>query len=84
MTKVSTVNARGQFSEIINRSAYAKERIVLTRRGKEVVAMVPIEDLKFLEKLENRLDLEEIEMALTDPENKKRISWKQIRKDLGL
>ena len=84
MTKVSTVEARGQFSEIINRSAYAKERIVLTRRGKEVVAMVPIEDLRVLEELENRIDLEDIEMALSNPDNKGHIRWDKIKKDLGL
>ncbi len=49
MTTLSTVKARENFSDPVNRSAYGKERVVLTRRGKGVVAVVPIEDLKLLE-----------------------------------
>ena len=84
MSTFTTVKARESFSEVINRSAYGKERIVLTRRGKEVAAVVPVEDLKLLEELENRLDLEAIEQALADPENKKSIPWDQVKKELGL
>ena len=84
MSTVTTVKARESFSEVINRSAYGKERIVLTRRGKKVAAVVPVEDLNLLEELETRFDLEAIEQALADPENKKRIPWDQVKKELGL
>lgn len=81
MSKVTTVNARQQFSDIINRSAYGKERIVLTRRGKEVVALVPIEDLNLLEELEDRLDIEAARKALKKPGS---VPWEKVKKDLGL
>ena len=84
MSVVTTVKARESFSEVINRSAFGKERIVLTRRGKEIAAVVPVEDLKLLEKLETRLDLDAIEKALADPENKESISWNRVKKELGL
>jgi prevent-host-death family protein len=84
MSIVTTVKARESFSEVLNRSAYGKERIVLTRRGKEIAAVVPVEDLKLLEKLETRLDLDAIEKALADPENKKSIRWDRVKKELGL
>ena len=84
MTTISTVKARENFSDLVNRSAYGKERVVLTRRGKGVVAVVPIEDLKLLEAMEDRLDIEDIEKALADPENKESIPWKKVKKDLGL
>jgi prevent-host-death family protein len=84
MTKISTVKARENFSDLVNRSAYGKERVVLTRRGKGVVAVVPIEDLRLLEAIEDRLDLEDIEKALADPENKRAIPWDKVKKDLGL
>ncbi|MDF1655075.1 MAG: type II toxin-antitoxin system Phd/YefM family antitoxin [Coxiellaceae bacterium] len=48
MTKMSTVEARENFSELINQAAYGKKRIVLTRRGKPLVAVISIEDLKRL------------------------------------
>jgi prevent-host-death family protein len=84
MITLSTVEARENFSDLLNRSAYGKERVVLTRRGKGVFAMVPIEDLNLLEALEDRLDLEDIEKALADPENKKAIPWEKVKKDLEL
>ncbi len=84
MTTLSTVKARENFSDLVNRSAYGKERVVLTRRGKGVAAVVPIEDLNLLEAIEDRLDLEDIEKALADPENKRAIPWDKVKKDLGL
>ena len=84
MTTLSTVKARENFSDLVNRSAYGKERVVLTRRGKGIAAVVPIEDLNLLEAIEGRLDLEDIEKALADPENKRAIPWDKVKKDLGL
>ena len=84
MSTVSTVQARGNFSDVVNRSAYGKERVVLTRRGKGIAAVVPIEDLRLLEAIEDRLDLEDIEKALANPKNKKAIPWNKVKKELGL
>ncbi len=84
MTTLSTGKARENFSDLVNRSAYGKERVVLTRRGKGVVAVVPIEDLKLLEAMEDRFDLEDIEKALADPENRRAIPWDKVKKELGL
>jgi prevent-host-death family protein len=66
MSLISTVNAREEFSDVINRAAYGKERVVLTRRGRKVAAVVPIEDVALLEALEDRLDLEDARRALAD------------------
>jgi len=41
--------ARARFSEVVNRAAFPSERVVLTRRGKRFAAVVPMEDLDFLE-----------------------------------
>ena len=48
MIKMTTVEARENFSELINQAAYGKQRVVLTRRGKELVAIVPLSDLDSL------------------------------------
>ena len=84
MGQVNTVNARAQFSEIINRAAFGKERVTLTRRGKEIVAVVPIEDVKLLEALEDKIDLEEARAALAEANKKGTIPWQRIKKELGL
>ena len=81
MNTISTVKARGNFSDLVNRSAYGKERIVLTRRGKGIVAVVPIDDLELLEELEDHLDLEEAKKALKEPGS---VPWKKVKADLGL
>lgn len=81
---VSTVKAREQLLTVINRAAFGKERIVLTRRGKEVAAVVPIEDMKLLEELEDRIDLEEARAALAEAKSKGTIPWKKLKADLGL
>jgi prevent-host-death family protein len=81
---VSTVKAREQLSTVINRAAFGKERVILTRRGKEIVAVVPIEDLRFLEELENRIDLDAARAALAEVKKKGTISWERIKADLGL
>lgn len=84
MSEMSTSEAREDFSEVLNRAAYGKERVVLTRRGKRIVAMVPVEDLDLLEALEDKLDNEAMGRALKNPRNRKRIPLDQIKKELGL
>lgn len=49
MLKMSTVEARENFSEMINQAAYGNERVVLTRRGKPLVAVVSLQSLRNLE-----------------------------------
>jgi prevent-host-death family protein len=46
MTSISIAEAREKFSEIVNRVGFARERIVLTRRGKALAAIIPIEHLE--------------------------------------
>jgi prevent-host-death family protein len=84
MKQVTTVDARAQFSEIINRAAFGKERVTLTRRGKEIVAVVPIEDLKLLEALEDKIDLEEARTALAEAKKKGTVSWDKVKAELGI
>jgi prevent-host-death family protein len=81
MTRVSTTQARESLSDVINRVVYQGERIILERHGKDVVAMVPVEDLQLLEELEDRMDLEEARKRLKEPG---RVPWKEIKERLGL
>ncbi|MDQ6908343.1 MAG: type II toxin-antitoxin system Phd/YefM family antitoxin [Chloroflexota bacterium] len=84
MDTLSTAEARDQFSDVINRAAYGKERIVLTRRGKALVAVVPIEDVELLRELEDRIDLEDARLAMREAEEKGTISLDELRAELGL
>jgi PHD/YefM family antitoxin component YafN of YafNO toxin-antitoxin module len=69
--------------EAVSRVTKKKERIVLQRRGKDVAALVPLEDLALLEELEDRRDVEEAKRRLADP-NDKTIPYEQVRRELGL
>ncbi len=81
MSSVSTAKARERLSTLIERASSGKERVVLTRRGKAVAALVSVEDLATLETIEDRQDLEDARRALADPE---RIPYEEVRRKLGL
>ena len=81
MTTKSTVEAREQFAELVNRAAYGKERIILTRRGKALAAIIPIEDVRLIEELEDRLDLEEAGSALAEAREKGSVPLEKVVAD---
>jgi prevent-host-death family protein len=76
--------ARESFSTTVNRVAFGGERVVLTRHGRRVAALVPIEDLELIEALEDARDLDEVREALSDPANRERIAWDDLKARLGL
>ena len=43
MERVTTVAAREGFSELVNRVAYGREPVVLTRRGRDVAVLFPLD-----------------------------------------
>ncbi|MBM3477009.1 MAG: type II toxin-antitoxin system Phd/YefM family antitoxin [Armatimonadetes bacterium] len=67
MYHIRTTQLRCEIGAVVSRAEYAKERIVIERRGKPVAAVVPIEDLAALGKLEDQLDIAEAERILADP-----------------
>jgi prevent-host-death family protein len=86
MTRLAVTQAREDLAELLNRVAYGGERVVLERRGRNVAALIPIEDLEMLELLEDELDLDVAKRALARAKAKgeKPIPWKAARKNLGL
>lgn len=78
--------AREELSDMINRVVYRGERVVLERRGKDVAAIVPMEDLKRLEELEDQADVEMIRRVKRQMKAKKErpIPWAVAKKRLGL
>jgi len=79
-TKVTSTQVRQNLSDILNRAAYGRERVVVHRGRKRFVAIMPVEDYDFLEELEDRIDIEEARKRLHEPT----IPWSKIKKDLGL
>jgi prevent-host-death family protein len=76
--------ARQGFADTINRAAYGKERVVVRRRGKEIAAVVPIDDLRLLEELEDRINLADARAALAEARKKGAKLLDAILKEMGL
>jgi prevent-host-death family protein len=76
--------ARSELTDIVNHVAFGKDRYILTRNGKELAAIISIEDLKLLEDLEDRLDIEAAKQADEDIRKHGTVKWKDVKRDLGL
>ena len=81
-TTISTADARKHFADIVNKVAYGKEPIVLTRRGQEVAALVSIDELELLQQIEDHIDIEDAKLALA--ESGENIPAEKVWKLLGL
>ncbi len=85
MHRISASNARQELAEILNRVAYGKERVVIGRRGKELAAVIPIADLRLLERLaeeaEDRLDADDARRILTDAGDEL-VPWDAAKREL--
>ncbi|PYV32797.1 MAG: type II toxin-antitoxin system prevent-host-death family antitoxin [Acidobacteria bacterium] len=80
--RMNASQARAAFAEAVNRVVYGGERTIIRRHGRDVAAVVPMKDLKTLEALEDRLDLEEARKIMKKPG--RLIAWEKIKADLGL
>lgn len=84
MSERRVSEARESFSATVNRVAFGGERVVLTRHGRRVAAVVPIKDLELIEALEDARDIDEVRAALADPANREPIAWTELKAQLGL
>ncbi len=80
---ITVSEARQDFADVVNRVAYGKERVTVVRRGRDLVAIVPMSDVLLLEAIEDELDLAAAREALADTEGAQRIPWAELRARLG-
>jgi len=84
MSDMSTADVRRNLAELVNRVAYGKERVVLTRHGKRLCALVPIEDLSFLDKLRAAATRNDVDNALAEMAEGGSVAWSDLKRELGL
>ena len=84
MVQMAASAAREEFAEVLNRVAYGKERIVLHRHGKPLVAIIPVEDLQLLQRLieaeEDRIEVAEARRVLANPTDEG-VPLEQVKRD---
>jgi prevent-host-death family protein len=79
--KMSISVAREKFAEIVNRAEYRGERVIVRRHNRDVAAVIPVEDLELLQKIEDQMDIKDALKALKEPRGK---TSKELRAELGL
>lgn len=84
MAKMTAVQARDRFSDLVSRAVFQKEETIITRRSKPVAAVVPIEALALIEEMKDRLDAEEADRILENTKPEDWIRWKQVKQELGI
>ncbi|HUT56545.1 MAG TPA: type II toxin-antitoxin system Phd/YefM family antitoxin [Phycisphaerae bacterium] len=80
MVNVPISEARERLADLGNRVALRGERVVVERRGKDLFALVPVEDMELLERIEDEMDLAAIRRRLKEPSK----SLAKVLKELGL
>ena len=86
MARITTGKAKHPLTAILNRVASERERVIVRRRGKDVAALVPLEDLAVLEEMEDRQDARDFRAAKRqwEREGKKTVSWDKLKAELGI
>jgi len=80
MNSITISEARENLAKIGKRILLRGDRVIVTRRGKKLFALVPVEDAEFLERREDESDLRAIRRARRE----KGIPFEKVKKDLGL
>lgn len=78
MRHVSSAEARQHFTDHVSRAQLTGERIVITRKGKPVAAIVSLEDLEILQELEDRIDIAAADEAVHESDSAGWHSWEDI------
>jgi prevent-host-death family protein len=84
MTTMTLVEARQAIGDAVDRVRHRGTPIVLTKNGKAAAALVPMELLELLRKLEDADDLRAARKALREARAKGTIPLAQVLKDAGL
>jgi prevent-host-death family protein len=81
---MTTVDARENFAELLNIVAYGTRRVVLTRRGKPLVCVIPMLDVDFIEELEDIVDGIAVDAAKKEQGDDPYIPHEELLKHYGI
>ena len=84
MARSATARVTPDLPSALVRATTRKERVAIRSGRKVVAAVVPVEDLRRLEALEDGDDVAEVERRLRDPRNAKPVPLERVKSRLGL
>ena len=80
MNKVTVTELKEEFRKTTGRVELAGERVIVRRNSRDAFALIPIDDLRLLELVEDKLDALEALKSLEDP--RPSIPWAEARRPL--
>ena len=87
MTRLNVSKAREEFPEIVNRAARGNETTIVSHRGKDLAAVISIDDLRLLERLAqeemDRVDIEDALASLAEAKEKGTVPLRDLMRELG-
>jgi prevent-host-death family protein len=83
-TVITTIDAKEQFTDLINRVAHAKERIILTRRGKEIAVLISLEDFALIREAQDKQDLNDAIDSLKEARHSGTTTLEQLKDEIGI
>jgi prevent-host-death family protein len=84
MDDITAAEARRQWADLLNRVAYGGERVVVTRHGKQLAALVPVDDLRLIDRMRGLLRRRDVRAALKETETLGGVAWESLRRELDL
>lgn len=85
---ISLSKARNDFSDLVNRVNYSGEKVIIEKHGKEIAAIVSMDDFKLmerlLEKIEDYIDVRDAGTALEEYERGEFVPLESLAAELDL
>jgi prevent-host-death family protein len=82
---ISIADLRARLGDLVSRVSYKHDRVVITKHGKPVAALISAEDLQFFERLEDRMDNEAADAAEAETrKNGGPIPWETVKREMNL
>ena len=86
MTRIPVTRARRTLYDVVSHVAFGGDRVVLSRNGRDLAAIVPMELYRMMELEEDRLDVAEMRRAKREAaaRGEKPVPYEEARKRLGV
>jgi prevent-host-death family protein len=81
---MTAAEARDNFADVLNRVSFGQERILVTRHGKALAAVISVDDLEQLEALEEMVDRALLRRAREENEREGTVPWEVVKAELNL